>query len=99
LLHANGATPRNPQVLTALANTQLKNGESEQALANAQKVHSLPDHKKFASAHLIAAQVLSDRGENRRAQQEYRQFLQEDPDSPIAGRVKDVLSKLDTESR
>jgi len=99
LLHASSATPRNPQILTALANTQLKNGESEQALANAQKVHSLPDHKKFASAHLIAAQVLSDRGENRRAQEEYRQFLQEDPDSPIAGRVKDVLSKLDTGSR
>ena len=99
LLHASSASPRNPQILTALANTQLKNGESEQALANAQKVHSLPDHKKFASAHLIAAQVLSDRGENRRAQEEYRQFLQEDPDSPIAGRVKDVLSKLDTGSR
>jgi Tfp pilus assembly protein PilF len=99
LLHAADAEPRNPQILTALANAEMRNGESEQALANAQKVHSLPDHKKFAIAHLIAAQVLSDRGENRRAQEEYRRFLQEDPDSPLAGRVKDALSKLDTASK
>jgi tetratricopeptide (TPR) repeat protein len=99
LLRATSAEPRNPQVLTALANTQMKNGEPDQALANAQKVHSLPDHKKFAIAYLIAAQILSDRGENRRAQEEYRQFLKEDPDSALAARVKDVLSKLDTASQ
>ena len=101
LLHAASAEPRNPQILTALANAQLQNGEPEQALANAQKVHSLPEpeHKKFAIAHLIAAQVLSDRGENQRAREEYRQFLREDPDSPMAARVKDALSKLDTASK
>ena len=93
LLHAASAEPRNPQILTALANAQMQNGEPEQALANAQKVHSLPDHKKFAIAHLIAAQVLSDRGEKQRAREEYGQFLREDPDSPMAARVKDALSQ------
>src|SRR5258708_10305741 len=101
LLHAVNADPRNPQILTALANAQMQNGEPEQALANAQKVGSLPepDRKKFAIAHLIAAQVLSDRGENQRAQKECRQVLKEDPSSPIAARVKEALAKLDTASK
>jgi tetratricopeptide (TPR) repeat protein len=99
LLHSATAEPRNPQILTALANAQMQNGEPEQALANAQKVHSIPDHKKFAIAHLIAAQVLNDRGEKQRAREEYGQFLREDPDSPMAARVKDALSKLDTASK
>jgi Tfp pilus assembly protein PilF len=99
LLRAASGDPRNPQVLLAVANTQMKNGESEQALATAQRVHALPDHKKFAIAHLIAAQVLIDRGENPRAREEYRQFLKEDPASPMAARVKDELAKLETESK
>jgi predicted Zn-dependent protease len=63
LLRAASVEPRNPQILMVLANAQMQNGEADQALANAQKVHSLPDHKKFAIAHLIAAQILSDRGD------------------------------------
>src|SRR5258708_2194215 len=99
LLRASSGDPRNPQVLLAVANSQLKNGEAEQARATAQKVHALPDHKKFALAHLIAAQVLTGRGETPRAQEEYRQFLREDPGSPLAARVKDALTKLETESK
>ena len=60
LLRAASAEPRNPQILMVLANTQVQNGEADQALANAEKVHSLPDHTKFAIAHLIAAQILND---------------------------------------
>ena len=86
--------PQNPQILLALANAQMKNGEAESALANARKVHSLPDHQKFAIAHLIAAQILSDRGDNKKVAEEYRQFLKEDPSSPLAPRVKDALTKL-----
>jgi len=54
----------------------------------------LPDHQKFAIAHLIAAQILSNRGDNQKVAEEYRQFLQEDPSSPLAQRVKDALTKL-----
>ncbi len=99
LLHAVSADPRNPQILTALANAQMQNGEPEQALANAETVHSLPDHKKFAIVHLIAAQVLSDRGQNQGALEEYRQFLKEDPSSPLAPRVKEALAKVDAASK
>jgi Tfp pilus assembly protein PilF len=86
--------PQNPQILLALANAQMKNGEAEPALANARKVHSLPDHQKFAIAHLVAAQILSDRGDNHKVAEEYRQFLKEDPSSPLAPRVQDALTKL-----
>jgi Tfp pilus assembly protein PilF len=99
LLRAIGGEPRNPQLLLALANTQMQNGEAEQALANAQKVHSLPDHKKFALAHLIAGQVLSDRGDNQHAREEFQLFLREAPDSPMAPRVKEALAKIDAGSK
>ncbi len=96
LLRAASAEPRNTQVLTALANTQMQNGHADQALATAQKVHSLPDHKKFAIVHLIAAQILSDRGDSQRMREEYRLFLKEDPESPMAPRVKEALAKLES---
>ncbi len=99
LLRATGSEPRNPQLLLALANTQMQNGEADQALASAQKVHSLPDHKKFAMAHLIAAQVLSDRGDNQHSRDELQLFLREAPDSPMAPRVKEALAKANTGSK
>jgi Tfp pilus assembly protein PilF len=94
LQRAAVAEPRNPQILLALANAQMQNGETDPALANAKKVHSLPNHQKFAIAHLIAAQILSNRGDNQKVAEEYRQFLMEDPSSPLAPRVKDALTKL-----
>ncbi len=99
LRRASEGDPKNPQILLALANAQMQNGEADLALVNAQKVHSLPDHKKFAFAHLIAAQVLSDRSQNQSAAEEYRQFLREAPDSSMTIRVKDALSKLDNPSK
>jgi tetratricopeptide (TPR) repeat protein len=94
LLRAAAAEPKNPQVLMALANTQLKNGEADQALASAQKVHSLPDHNQYAIVHLIAAEVLSGKGDNKKVADEYRLFLEEAPSSPMAGRVKEALATL-----
>jgi tetratricopeptide (TPR) repeat protein len=94
LLRAAAADPKNAQVLMALANTQLKNGEADQALASAQKVHSLADHQKYAIVHLIAAEALSGKGDNQKVADEYRLFLQEAPSSPMAGRVKDALATL-----
>jgi tetratricopeptide (TPR) repeat protein len=96
LVRAIEGDPKNAQMLLALANTQMRNGQPDQALINAQKVHSFPDHKKFAIAHLIAAQILSDRGQNKSAAEEYRQFLREAPESLMVARVKDALSKLDS---
>jgi tetratricopeptide (TPR) repeat protein len=94
LLRVAADQPKSAQTLTALANVQLQNGETELALANARKVPSLPDHKQFAISHLIAAQALTGKGKDNEVAKEYEEYLKEAPDSPLAPRVKDALAKL-----
>jgi TolA-binding protein len=94
LLHAAADQPTSAQLLTALANTEMQNGESDLALANARKVRTLPDHKKFAISHLIAAQALTGKGHDDEIAKEYEEYLKEASDSPLAPRVKDALAKL-----
>jgi tetratricopeptide (TPR) repeat protein len=94
LLRAAADQPKSAQLLTALANTQLQNGETDLALANARKVPSLPNHKQFAICHLIVAQALSGKGQDDEIAKEYKEYLKEAPDSPLAPRVKDALAKL-----
>lgn len=94
LERASTGDPKNPQLLLALANCQVRNGEPDKALANAQKVHAIPDHKKYAMAHVIAGQILADKGDKQHARDEFKAFLQEDPGSPLAPRVKDALAQL-----
>jgi len=94
LLRAAAAQPTSAQLLTALANAQLQNGETELALATARKVPSLPNHKQFAISHLIVAQALSGKGQDGEIAKEYKEYLKEAPDSPLAPRVKDALAKL-----
>lgn len=94
LLHAAADQPKSAQLLTALANVELQNGETDLALANARKVPSLPDHKQFAISHLIVAQALTGKGKDDEIAKEYEEYLKEAPDSPLAPRVKDALAKL-----
>jgi tetratricopeptide (TPR) repeat protein len=95
LSRALTADPLNPQLLTALANAELQNGELDLALASARKVHSVPNHQKFAISHLIAAQVFESRSSSKEAAEEYKLFLQEDPQSPLAPRVKEALGRIE----
>jgi tetratricopeptide (TPR) repeat protein len=94
LLHAAVGQPNSAKLLTALANTEMQNGESDLALANARKVPSLPDHKQYAISHLIVAQALTGKGKDDEIAKEYEEYLKEAPDSPLAPRVKDALAKL-----
>ena len=94
LLRSAANQPHSAQILTALANVELQNGETDLALANARKVPSLPDHKQFAISHLIVAQALTGKGKDDEIAKEYEQYLKEAPDSPMAPRVKDALAKL-----
>jgi len=94
LLRTAADQPKNAQVLTALANVQLQNGETDLALANARKVPSLPNHKQFAVSHLIVAQALTGKGKDDEIAKEYEAYLKDAPDSPLAPRVKDALAKL-----
>ena len=86
--------PKNAQLLTALANVGLQNGETDLALTNARKVPSLENHKQFAISHLIVAQALAAKGQENEIAKEYEEYLKEAPDSPLASRVKDELAKL-----
>jgi len=94
LLRSVANQPKSAQILIVLANTELQNGESALALANARKVPSLPDHKQFAISHLIAAQALTGKGKDDEIAKEYEEYLKEAPDSPLTPRVKDALAKL-----
>jgi tetratricopeptide (TPR) repeat protein len=94
LLRAAADQPKSAQTLTALANTELQNGETDLALANARKVPSLPDHEKFAVSHLIVAQALTGKDQDDKIAKEYEMYLKEAPDSPLAPRVRDELAKL-----
>ncbi len=95
LSRALTADPSNAQLLTVLANTELQNGESNLALASARKVHSIPNHQKFAISHLIAAEVLQSHKLTKEVIQEYKLFLQEDPQSPLVPRVREALRQIE----
>lgn len=87
--------PQNAQLLTALANSELQNGETDLALGNARKVSSLPDHKQFVISHLIAAQALAGKGKDDEIAKEYEEYLKEaPPDSMMVPRVKEALAQL-----
>jgi len=94
LLHAAADQPKSAQLLTALANAELQNGETDLAVTNARKVPSLPDHKQFAISHLIVAQALAGKGHDDEIAKECEEYLKEAPDSSLAPRVKDTLAKL-----
>jgi Tfp pilus assembly protein PilF len=94
LVRSAADQPQSAQTLTALANVQLQNGETDLALTNARKVSSLPDHKQYAISHLIVAQVLTEKGKDDEIAKEYEEYLKEAPDSALAPRVKDALAKL-----
>jgi Flp pilus assembly protein TadD len=94
LLHAVADQPKSAQLLTALANTEMQNGETDLALANARKVPSLPDHKQYAISHLIVAQALTGKGKDDEIAKECEEYLKEAPDSSLAPRVRDALAKL-----
>jgi tetratricopeptide (TPR) repeat protein len=96
LQRAAADQPKNAQLLTALANVELQNGETDLALTNARKVPSLENHKQFAISHLIVAQALAAKGQENEIAKEYEEYLKEAPDSPLAPRVKDELAKLKT---
>jgi tetratricopeptide (TPR) repeat protein len=94
LLRASADQPENAQILTALANVEMQNGEADLALTNARKVPSLPNAKQFAISHLIVAQALTGKGPDDEIAREYEAYLKEAPDSSLAPRVKDALAKL-----
>lgn len=94
LVRASADQPKSAQLLTALANVQLQNGETDLALTNARKVPSLENHQQYAISHLIVAQALTGKAKDDEIAKEYEAYMKEAPDSPLAPKVKDALAKL-----
>ena len=94
LARASADQPNNAQLLTALANSELHNGETGVALADARRVPSLPNHKQYAISHLIVAQALAGKGHDDEIAKEYEAYLRDAPESSLAPRVKDALANL-----
>ena len=81
-------------MLTLLAQAELLDNQPQQALANAQRVHALPDHRQFSSAHIIAGTALQKLDRPKEAVQEYELFLKESPDAPAAAQVRAAVTVL-----
>ena len=85
--------PTNPGSLTMLAVAEIANGQVDEALVTARKVHTVP-HDRYALAHFVAGQALEQKHEFQQASVEYETYLKEDPNGPEAPAVKAALSRL-----
>ena len=86
--------PENLAALTMIARTQLVAGKYDLALANARKVNaSKPPHPSLA--HLIAAQALELKGDSPSSVAEYKAFLKESPDNPLAPKIKEAVERYE----
>ena len=93
-----GLNPSMPDAVALLASTEYVNKEYDSALADAQRVHTLPHHEQFAEVHLLAGEILEMQNQPQRAIVEYELFLKESPQSPQAAMVQRELSQLRTET-
>ncbi len=79
--------------LTMLAIAEIEDGQVDDALRDAQKVHTLP-HEGYAVAHYVAGQALEDKRQYPQARAEYETYLKESPNGPDAAQVKSALAGL-----
>ena len=79
--------------LTMLAITEIQSGKPDDALKNAQKVHTLP-HEGYSIVHYIAGEALEETRHDSEASAEYALYLKETPSGPQAAQVKDALARL-----
>ena len=98
-LQASLATePTDVWALGNLAYLQLQAHNFQDALANAQKVHTLP-HPSMPFAHMVAAYAAEELGKNDVAEKELHLYLEEDPKGPNVGRAQQELTRLSSISK
>jgi tetratricopeptide (TPR) repeat protein len=95
---AIAADPVNVEALTLLAEVQVDQGQYEQAVEAAKKVHTLP-HQHFAVVHYTAASALEREGRVKDAIAELNLYLQEQPTGARAEMVRKVLPDLEKEAQ
>lgn len=99
--------PRNLDALIVLASAQLRRGEFLQSADNALKVHALQqpgcaspclqapagtDH--YSVAHFIAGKALEASHQQQRAEEQFKLYLSENPDGPLAAQARAELTSL-----
>jgi Ca-activated chloride channel homolog len=90
---ASAMAPLDLHLLTALVYGQFMNHNYQSAVATAGQVHGRI-HTGFAKVHLYAAAAWQAQGDLPQAQQELETFLREDPKSPNAGPVLQMIQQL-----
>jgi len=85
--------PTDVATLTMLAIAEIQDAKPEDALRDAQKVHTLP-HDGFAVVHFVAGEALEEKHQAEEAKVEYTTYLRESPNGPEAAQVKDALHRL-----
>jgi len=85
--------PEDPWALSYAALSELQQKRLEDAVAMAQRVHSLP-HQQYASAHMIAGRALELLNRPNDAAAEYRAYLAEAPAGDNAERARSALQRI-----
>ncbi len=87
--------PLNPDGLFLISYTELLNGEFDQAVNNARKLHALP-HESLPMVHYVAALALQSEHRSAEAITEYKTFMKESPpNTPNLERAKLAVTELE----
>jgi tetratricopeptide (TPR) repeat protein len=91
--HSLAVDPNNAGSLTLLSIAQLEQGQVDEAISTASRVHAL-EHKSYPIAHLVLARAYELKSQNDDAIAQYRIYLVEDPAGPKAQAAKENLARL-----
>ncbi len=93
---AIAADPQSVEALAILCNALVVEGKTDEAVADANKLHSLPQHQQFALVHFLTARALLHANRSSEAAAQLQLFLQEAPTSPAAPQARQALAQLNT---
>jgi tetratricopeptide (TPR) repeat protein len=94
LVKVMSVDPSMLDALALLASAEFMNKEYDKALADAQRIHTLPHHEQFADIHLVAGQVFEMKNRQQDALLEYQLFLKESPNSPRVPMVQKQIAQI-----
>lgn len=91
-------TPLDPEPLTMMATSQLRSGKFADAVASAEKVHTVP-HEHYAIAHLVAAEALIKEQRSDLAADQFRLYLKESPTGANAESARAALQSIENRTK
>lgn len=96
LQKALATDPRNVQALSTLAQTEMQLGKYELSEQYVQQANGLP-HPGLAIIHVIGAFDYQKLNKPADALAEYKKYLEEDPNGPMASKVKATIDSLEAQ--